>query len=37
MRVCGDAVLLDVWCGFAKIFILICVIVVLQNQVVWGI
>ena len=37
MRVFGVAVLLDVWCGFAEIFILICLFVVLQNQVVWGI
>ena len=32
VRVCGDAVLLDFWCGFAVIFILSCGIAVLQNQ-----
>ena len=36
VRVCGDAVLLDFWCGFAVIFILSCVIAVLQNQAVCG-
>ena len=37
VRVCGDAVLLDFWCGFAVIFILSCGIAVLQNQAVCGI
>ena len=32
VRVCGDAVLLGFWCGFAEIFILSCGIAVLQNQ-----
>ena len=32
VRVCGDAVLLDFWCGFAVIFILSCGIAVFQNQ-----
>ena len=36
VRVCGDAVLLDLWCGFAVIFILSCGIAVLQNQAVCG-
>ena len=36
VRVCGDAVLLDFWCGFAVIFILSCGIAVLQNQAVCG-
>ena len=36
VRVCGDAVLLDFWCGFAVIFILSCGITVLQNQAVCG-
>ena len=34
VRVWGDVVVLDFWCGFAEIFILICRTVVLQNQVV---
>ena len=37
VRVCGDAVLLDFWCGFAVIFILSCGIAVLQNQAVCSI
>jgi len=37
VRVCGDAVLLDFWCGFSDIFILSCGIAVLQNQAVCGI
>ena len=36
VRVCGDAVLLDFWCGFAVIFILSSGIAVLQNQAVCG-
>ena len=36
IRVCGDAVLLDFWCCFAKIFIFSCHIAVLKNQVVCG-
>ena len=36
VRVCGDAVLLDFWCGFAVIFILSCGNAVLQNQAVCG-
>ena len=32
VRVCGDGDLLNFWCGFAEIFILICCIAVLQNQ-----
>ena len=32
VRVCGYAVLLDFWCGFAEIYILSCDILVLQNQ-----
>ena len=34
VRVCSDVVVLDFWCRFAEIFILICRTVVLQNQVV---
>ena len=37
VRVCGDAVLLEFWCGFAEIFILSCGISVIQNQAVYGI
>ena len=37
VRVCGDAVLLEFWCGFAEIFILSCGIAVIQNQAVYGI
>ena len=37
VRVCGDAVLLDFWCGFAVIFILSCGNAVLQKQAVCGI
>ena len=37
VRVCGDAVLLDFWCGFTVIFIFSCGIAVLQNQAVCGI
>ena len=37
VRVCGDTVLLEFWCGFAGIFVLSCGIVVLQNQAVCGI
>ena len=36
VRVCGDAVLLDFWCGFWEIFILSCGIAVLQYQAVCG-
>ena len=36
VRVCGDAVLLDFWCGFADFF-LSYGIAVLQNQAVCGI
>ena len=36
VRVCGDAVLLDFWCGFSEIFILSCGIAVLQYQAVCG-
>ena len=32
VRVCGDAVLLDFWCGFAEIYILCCGTAVLQYQ-----
>ena len=34
---CGDVVLLNVWCGFAEIFIFCCGIAVLLNQAVCGI
>ena len=37
VRVCGDEVLLDSWCGFAEIFILSCCIAVLKKQAVCGI
>ena len=32
LRVCNDAILLDLWCSFEGIFILSCGIAVLQNQ-----
>ena len=37
VRVCNDAILLDLWCSFEGIFILSCSIAVLQNQAVWGV
>ena len=37
LRVCGHAVFLYFWCGFAGIFILSCGIVVIKNQAVCGI
>ena len=37
VRVCGDVVLLNVWCGFVEIFIFCGGIAVLLNQAVCGI
>ena len=37
LRVCNDAILLDLWCSFEGIFILSCGITVLQNQAVCGV
>ena len=37
LRVCNDAILLDLWCSFEGIFILSCGIAVLQNQAVCGV
>ena len=37
VRVCGDTVLLDFWCGFGEIFILSGGIAVLQTQAACGI